>query len=53
MYKNKNTSEIVDIDKKEIAPNFPKSIVVYILSDGSRWEEELFLKNWIFVGETK
>ena len=46
MYQNVNTKEIVALDHVESVPNNPAPIRVWVLADGSRWNDELFFKHW-------
>ena len=46
MYQNINTKEILSLDHVEMVKNNPALIRVWVLSDGTRWNDELFFKHW-------
>ena len=52
MYKNKNTGDLVSVEKTEVLEKYLDPIIVYILSDGSRWNADMFFDEHEKVNES-
>lgn len=45
-YQNVHTGEVVTLLDTEFVKSHPDGVVVYILEDGRRWNEDFFTKHW-------
>lgn len=50
-YKNINTGEVLQISRIEYVKSYPQDIRVWVLSDGSIWNDTLFFHNWRITGQ--
>ena len=52
-YRNKHTGNLRRIVRTDTVKNHAKSIVVFVLDDGTRWEQGLFDKNHVLAKKTE